>query len=116
MTTSQTFITLSRDDWFKQGQALYGKDVMKWKFKCPSCGHVASVQDWKDAGASENAVAFSCVGRYTDSTKEIFDKTGGPCNYTGGGLFGLNPVKVVEDGGHTTDVFAFADTLTESAE
>jgi len=81
---------------------------MGWKFVCPSCGYVASVKDWKDAGASDREAAFSCVGRAMNSDKQIFDKTGGPCNYAGGGLFGLNPVTVDFDG-KAIKVFAFAE-------
>ena len=66
------------------------------------------MQDWKDAGASAGQVGFSCIGRNTGSTKEIFDKTGGPCNYAGGGLFALNPVEV-DDGEYKHSMFEFAD-------
>lgn len=85
---------MTHEEWYAEGKRLFGEDVMQWRFVCPSCGHIASVQDWKDAGAPEGAVAFSCVGRWMGSEKEIFDKSGGPCNYAGGGLFGLNPIKV----------------------
>lgn len=78
---------------------------MNWKFRCPSCGHVASVQDWKNAGAPENAAAFSCVGRWLQERKEAFTKNG-PCNYAGGGLFRLNPVKLE---GMDVGPFDFAD-------
>ena len=73
---------------------------MKWRFVCPSCGHVASVKDWKDAGASEGEVAFSCVGRHLNADDaKTFKHDGGPCQYAGGGLFGLNPVTVIHEDG-----------------
>ena len=99
---------VTAEEWLAEGVRLYGDDKMKWRFKCPSCGYVASVQDWKDAGAKEGQIAFSCVGRNTGSTKELGDKTGGPCNYAGGGLFRLNPVEV-DDGQHKHSMFEFAD-------
>lgn len=80
---------------------------MNWKFVCPSCGHVASVSDWKAVGASEGEVAFSCVGRHIKGSKQMCEKPG-PCNYAGGGLIGLNPVKITVAPGKTTSVFAFA--------
>ena len=94
------------EEWNKEGESLFGMDRMNWKFICPSCGHVASVRDWKDAGASESAVAFSCVGRYTGAKRELGEKGEGPCNYAGGGLFKLNPVEVC---GHR--IFDFANEV-----
>ena len=102
----------SEELWREEAERRFGPDEMKWRFVCPVCGHVASVQDWKDAGARSNAVAFSCVGRWAGAKRDAFgnarDGEPGPCNYAGGGFFALNPVTV-----HTGDtshrVFAFAD-------
>lgn len=93
-------------EWYAEGRRRFGDDVMKWKFVCPACGHVASVQDYKDAGAPEEAVAFSCIGLYLPSAKQAFSEGPGPCTYAGGGLFRLNPVKIE---GRENSVFAFAD-------
>ena len=106
--------TMTHDEWLAEAQRRFGDDPMAWQFVCPSCGHVASVKDWKDAGAPEGAVAFSCLGRYTGDRKSAEDKAfkqgGGPCNYTGGGLFRLNPVAVdLGDGGEPRQTFAFAE-------
>lgn len=80
--------------WELEGTRLFGTDKSRWIFVCPSCGHQAAPGDWKAAGADEGAVAFSCVGRYTGSTQEIFSTDGGPCNYSGGGLLSFNPVAI----------------------
>ena len=105
--------TMSEAEWLSEAARRFGTDKMKWRFVCPSCGHVASVQDWKDAGANSGAVAFSCVGRYTGdpdaAAKAAFKKAGGPCNYTGGGLFRINPVTVMHASGESADYFEFAD-------
>jgi hypothetical protein len=98
---------LTYDEWVVEGTRRFGADRMQWRFVCPSCGYVASGQDWKDAGAPEGAIGYSCVGRYTGSEKKLFDRSGGPCDYAGGGLIGLNPVRVAV-GGKAYDVFAFA--------
>lgn len=99
---------MAHAEWVAEGTRRFGADHMKWRFVCPSCGHVASVQDWKDAGASEGEVAFSCVGRHTGAGGELaFRKQGGPCNYAGGGLFRLNPVMVLTPDG-VRPCFAFA--------
>lgn len=97
---------MTKAEWTAIGIKRFGADQMKWKFKCPACGHVASVQDYKNAGAPATTVAFSCIGRYLqDKPREAFAKKGeGPCNYAGGGLFGLNPIEV--DGEH---YFEFAE-------
>ena len=95
-------------EWRAKGEQLFGPDQLKWRFVCPVCKHVASVQDYKDAKAPEGAVGFSCIGRYTGSLNKAFEGNpgeAGPCNYAGGGLFRLNPVHV--DGNY--NVFEFAE-------
>lgn len=101
--------TTTHEEWTAEAKRRFGDDAMKWRFICPSCGHVAAVKDWKDAGASEGEVAFSCVGRHLDADDaKTFAQKGGPCQYAGGGLFGLNPVKVkFGDAEHA--VFEFAE-------
>lgn len=106
--------TLTEVEWWAEGHRRFGSDVRQFRFICPSCQHVTRVQDWKDAGAPEGAIAFSCVGRYLGdieaAAKNTFKGRGGPCDYTGGGLIGLNPVKVVfDDGRDPIRVFDFAE-------
>jgi len=114
-TTALVRCTLAA--WRAKAVELFGEDNMKWKFVCPICGHVASVQDWKDAGAPATATAFSCVGRWAGANPKTSKgnigpngiKGKGPCNYAGGGLFQLNPVIVVDPDGVEIKAFAFAD-------
>lgn len=82
--------------WQAEARRRFGDDPLKWRFVCPVCKHEASVADWKAAGATEGEVAFSCVGRRIPGSKEAFanDEKPGPCTYTGGGLFKLNPVRI----------------------
>ncbi len=97
-------------EWLAEAERRFGADPMMWSFVCPVCKHVASVADYKAAGATEGAVAFSCVGRYLPNPRNGFGKTGtGPCNYTGGGLFQLNPVDVALPEGGTRKTFDFAE-------
>lgn len=102
-------------EWRDEAARRFGPDPMQWRFVCPSCGHVAAVKDWKDAGATEAAVAVCCVGRALGTSTEIGQKPG-PCNYAGYGLFRLNPVKVVFEDGKTLDVFDFAGPDVEPAQ
>ena len=98
--------------WKDTARNLFGDDPASWAFVCPVCGHVATVLDWKLAGAPEGAVAFSCVGRWTGEGGEMGDGKQ-PCNYSGGGLFRLNPVTVVDWDGQERGVFAFAPPQEE---
>jgi hypothetical protein len=101
--------TMTLDEWQTEGRKRFGDDEMQWKFKCPACGYVASVADYKAAKAG-GGVAFSCIGRWVGAAREAFGGKGrGPCNYAGGGLFGLNPVHVEKPDGTSLNVFEFAE-------
>ena len=105
-----TMRTLTHDEWKAEATKRFGTKVLAWRFVCPCCKHVASVADWQKVGAKEGAIAFSCVGRWTEKPRKAFEEGGpGPCNYTGGGLFNLNPVKVTGGPGGDHHVFEFAD-------
>jgi len=91
---------LSKEEWLARGRELFGEDTLKWRFKCPRCGRVISVADWYTAGAPIGAVAFACIGRYVNWAG---------CDYAGGGLFHLNPVRVTDDNGTMREVFEFAE-------
>lgn len=113
--TTQKVGVVTVEEWRAEAARLFGPDPMGWRFVCPVCGHVASVQDWKDAGAPEGEAAFSCVGRWLDQdVRAAFLVDSGPdvespCDYTGGGLFRLNPVKVLGEDGEEHATFAFAE-------
>lgn len=97
-------------DWRAKAVRLFGADPLQWRFVCPVCNHIASVQEWKDAGAPAECAGFSCVGRWMPGSRQAFDKGAGPCTYAGGGLFRLNPIKVILEDGKTVDVFAFDES------
>jgi hypothetical protein len=99
-TTTKQF---TYDEWLEEGERRFGKDKSKWKFKCPSCGHVASVQDYLNANA-EDSIGFSCIGRYIGAEGDFLKQNGSPCNYAGGGLLRINPMKIKDHG----DFFEFA--------
>jgi hypothetical protein len=101
--------TYTSEEWQAEGKRRFGNDQMKWEFVCPACGHVASVADWKRVGASVGEVAFSCVGRHIDGSKKAFENGIGPCDYTGGGLFRINPIRVEKLDGESIDFFDFAE-------
>lgn len=100
---------LTHAEWTAEGRQRFGK-TMDWRFVCPVCRHAASAADYRAAGAPWGAIGFSCVGRWCEGSRDAFTGSGpGPCNYAGGGLFGLNPVVVVYEDGKEHRVFEFAE-------
>jgi predicted RNA-binding Zn-ribbon protein involved in translation (DUF1610 family) len=96
-----------------EGRELFGRDIMKWKFRCPMCGHVASVQDFKDAGADNPNDSFQeCIGRYRGAgSPGAPDGNPNGCNWAAYGLFGIPNNKgrlVMAEDGKVLEVFDFA--------
>jgi hypothetical protein len=85
------------EEFFAEAVEKFGTDKGNWKFICPSCGHVASVAEWKAAGG-ESGAGFSCIGRWIGAKIQAFEKGEGPCNYAGGGLICISPVEVIGHG------------------
>lgn len=99
---------VSMDDWQKEGTRRFGGDFMAWKFVCPSCGHVATPQDWDDLGAPRSMVAYACVGNWMAVAAPVGTLSKGPCIYQGH-INRENPMHVVTEDGTTYEMFAFAD-------
>ena len=99
-------------EWLAEAVKRFGKNSRHWKFKCPICGVQTTYEEWVNARA-ENSAAFACIGRFTTAKRKAFgttaDEVEGPCNYTGGGLFRMNPVHVLQEDGNELQLFAFAD-------
>ena len=96
---------VSLSDWHEEGRVRFGSDKMDFAWKCPSCGVKITSREYMRLGAPSGALAFSCIGRYAKDGP--VGEIGGdiqPCNYAGGGLFGLNPVRVLCPGDKTVDV------------
>jgi len=119
--------TMTEAEWNAEGERLFGPDRFKWRFVCPQCGNVASVEDFrafKEFGATTESATKECIGRYFPKTER-----GGwssehcnpdikkPCDYAGYGLIGLSPVRIERGGEKLTKCFAFAepDTSVEAA-
>ena len=96
----------TREEWRAVGKKLFGsEDKKQWKFKCPGCGVSIKGEEWFNQGVPD-MFAFSCIGRALKEKGEFLKDKKQPCNYAGGGLFALNPVKVVL-GEESIDVMAF---------
>lgn len=121
---------MTHGEWCAEAVRHFGPDPMQWRFVCPVCKHVASVQDYEDAGAPDNAAAFSCIGRWAGAKRDALGLNPeaiaygrlppadgpGPCNYAGGGLFRLNPVEVVFPDGEKAWAFDFAPATQQETE
>jgi len=98
------------DDWLKELKARFGKDVKKWAFVCPACGHIQTAQDFIDNKIEdiESKVYFSCIGRYA--------KGAGGCDWTLGGLLSIHKHVVIKDGvAHPVFEMASVEQLRKKA-
>ena len=101
--------TMTYEEWHAKGQRLYGENELIWKFRCPSCGHVQCAEDFRPYSNNGDNAYFKCIGRFDGIHGNVpMGTKPGPCNYSGGGLFDLNPICVQKDG-EEFRVFAFAD-------
>lgn len=101
----------SVEEWNNEAKRRFGPDYLNWKFRCPMCGHVASIQDFKNAGAkSPNAAYQECIGRYMGKGAPKEGDSSG-CNWAAYGLFGIprEHDTVVAEDGHEVHVYPFAD-------
>lgn len=79
------------EDWLEEGKTLFGERVNDWKFKCPMCGKVYTVQEFVDAGGDgPNAAYQECIGRHKGAGAPG-SPDGNPdgCNWAAYGLFGI---------------------------
>jgi hypothetical protein len=100
----------SIEAWEAEGKRRFGNDYMEWKFVCPMCGHVASVADFKAAGAADPNCAYTeCLGRYHGKgSPQAGDSSG--CNWAAYGLFGIprGGCYVLQPDGTKAHIFDFA--------
>lgn len=101
------------EQWKKEGESLFGKDMKKWKFICPCCKNSQTYQDFIDAGCNPETAGsmtgFSCVGRVKEENPQSClgaKKSKGLCDYAGGGLINLSPITVNFPRG-TINIFDF---------
>jgi hypothetical protein len=98
------------DEWTVEGIRRFGPNREAWRFVCPCCKYEQTVAECRHAGQPVNAIGFSCIGRWTGAQREALGGKGpGPCNYAGGGLFRLNPIRVLDPEGIAHELFAFAE-------
>jgi DNA-binding transcriptional regulator YiaG len=69
--------TYTPEEWRAEGKRRFGEHFEDWKFKCPSCGNIASGKEFKDAGAEPNDMYQTCIGRPTNGL--IYDCNNASC-------------------------------------
>ena len=120
-------VKMTHQEWAAEAVRRFGPNAKDWKFVCPVCGYVQSMRDFEtqtdlSLEEIERVIGFSCIGRWMEHLDESAEKScferdrvvaGGPCNYAGGGLFKLNPMRIEKDD-EVHQLFAFAEaTLQE---
>lgn len=110
---------ISRSEWIAKGTALFGPDMLSWRFRCPCCGHVQTPEDFRpfeERGATPNSAVNECLGRYLPkeqrgglSPDHANTKVKSPCDYAAYGLFRLAPFVVQFEDGTESHAFGFAE-------
>jgi len=92
--------TYTPEEWRAEGKRRFGSKFEDWKFKCPSCGNVASGKEFKEAGAEPNDMYQNCIGRFNGKEKG--------CDWAAYGLFDICTVHI-QHGDKLVPVFDFAE-------
>lgn len=108
MTVTQP-TTMTEEDWRSLGERIFGANMDQWRFKCPTCANVMSMEKARAMPEETKAklrnrwsIEQECVGRYL---------TGQGCDWCAYGLFS-GPF-FVRRGEKTTPVFGFDIEQTE---
>ena len=104
---------ITHKEWLAEAEAKFGKDPKGWKFICPVCKTVQSIQDFLDLGVDKETIqgqiGFSCIGRQKNSGPwKKKDKPGKGCDWTLGGLFQFHTLEIQTDDGKSHPQFEFA--------
>lgn len=86
--------------WREEAVQLFGPDPRNWKFQCPHCNEVQTLQEFLDHKIedADTKAYFSCIGRWVE---------GRGCKWTLGGLFQIHKTEVFMDEFAPHPVFEF---------
>lgn len=115
--------TITQDEFIADATARFGESPRNWKFVCPMCGTVQSVQQLLDAviavgGKKDDVhgyIGFSCIGRFTGqgdagiAAKRRGEKWDKGCNWSLGGFLRLHELEVVMPDGYKRPTFELAE-------
>lgn len=104
------------EQWLEEGKRRFGADPLQWRFVCPACGHVQTMQDFKDLHADPQRGYQECIGRVWNAQGKDGARSGlsgdgpGPCDWAAYGLFGtLNAGTLVVTPQKELWIFDFAE-------
>lgn len=108
---------ITQEDWLAEARRRFGDDPKGWRFRCPSCGNVATPADFLALGADGQRASGECIGRVhvEQGTTQRVDGNTKPCNWAAMGLFRLPSVVEVAytepraNGDRSTLAFPFDD-------
>lgn len=89
-------------EWEEEGKCRFGDDQLDWKFKCPACGHIQSMREFKEAGLEPHLAYLHCASRHGLGGRE-------DCKWTIGGLLRVGGQYVIDGKYCPRLVFEFAD-------
>jgi len=95
VTAPTKYRKLTQAELLAEATERFGPDPMDIAFRCPNCDDVATIREFKEAGASTAAPGQDCIGRHLgalDKAKhasaEGYRKKGGRgCDWAAYGLF-----------------------------
>lgn len=90
------------DEWEKEGEQLYGKVRLDWRFRCPACGYVQTGREFKAAGLDPNLAYQHCASRHDLGGSKT-------CKWTINGLLRVGGRYVINDHYTPCLIFEFAD-------
>ena len=104
--------------WLAEAERLFGKDPLQWKFRCPVCGHIQTMADFKALGTEPQDAYQQCIGRKLPRSQRASNcarvpapETGKrqPCDYAAFGLLPIGTRPVITETGKIISVFPFAE-------
>ena len=93
---------MTLNEWEEEGKCRFGDDQLDWKFKCPACGHIQSMREFKEAGLEPHLAYLHCASRHGLGGRE-------DCKWTIGGLLRVGGQYVIDGKYCPRLVFEFAD-------
>lgn len=110
ITTALKPITV--EEWIAEGEALFGRGILGYRFQCPMCGKTWSVDEFRREGGDVNSAYQECIGRHLGAgAPGSPDGNPNGCNWAAYGVFGIPNGKgrlVLAPDGDVVEVFDYA--------
>ena len=107
---------MTLDEFLAEAKKRFGSDSNKWRFICPVCHTVQSIEDFSAIGVKDpqRYIGFSCIGRWTGKDSPGKQPYGEGCNWTLGGLFRVHKLEVEDRAGEIHPHFELAPLFRTS--